>query len=53
MIDLGGDAVIYQSWRVDAMRSLYLPMSWPRELVATIVGVATVEEVVADTDKMT
>jgi hypothetical protein len=49
----GGDAVVYRSWRVDAVCSLRLPASWLRELVATIVGVAAVEEVVADADEMT
>jgi hypothetical protein len=34
------------------MRSLYLPASWPRELVATVVGVTTVEEVVVDVDEV-
>jgi hypothetical protein len=42
-----GDAVIYWSWHVVTMRSLRLLASWPRELIATVVGVATVEEVVA------
>jgi hypothetical protein len=46
-----GVAVIYRSWRVDAVRSL-LPLAlWPCELIATVVGVTIVEEVVADTDK--
>jgi hypothetical protein len=49
----GGDAVIYQSWRVDAVRSLRLPASWPRELVAAIIGVTAIEEVVANADEMT
>jgi hypothetical protein len=49
----GGDAVIYRSWCVDIVRSLRLPMSWPRELIATVVGVIAVEEVVADADEMT
>jgi hypothetical protein len=48
----GGDAVIYRSWRVDAVRSLRLPESWPHELVAVIVGVTSIEEVVADADEM-
>jgi hypothetical protein len=45
--------VIYRSWRVDAVRSLCLPASRPRELIATVVGVPVVEEVVADADEMT
>jgi hypothetical protein len=49
----GGDAMIYRSWRVDAVRSLCPPALWPRELVVTVVGVAVVEEVVADTDETT
>jgi hypothetical protein len=49
----GGDAVIYRSWRVDAVRSLRLPASWPRELIATVVEVTAVEEVVIDADEMT
>jgi hypothetical protein len=35
--------MIYRSWRVDAMRSLRLPTSWPHELVTTIAGVTIVE----------
>jgi hypothetical protein len=45
--------VIYRSWSVDVMRSLCLPASWPRELVAAVVRVAVVEEVVADVDEAT
>jgi hypothetical protein len=40
---VGGDAVIYRSWRVDTVRSLRLPASWPRELIATVIGVTAVE----------
>jgi hypothetical protein len=49
----GGDAVIYRSWRVDAVRSLRPPALWPHELVAVVVRVAVVEEVVVDTDETT
>jgi hypothetical protein len=49
----GGDAVIYRSWRVDVVRSLYPPALWPCELVAAVVGVAIIEDVVADTDETT
>jgi hypothetical protein len=45
--------VIYRSWRVDAVRSLRLPASWPRELIAIVVEVTVVEEVVIDADEMT
>jgi hypothetical protein len=50
---VGGDAVIYQSWRVDAVRSLRPPALLPRELIAAVIGVAVVKEVVADTDETT
>jgi hypothetical protein len=49
----GDDVVIYRSWRVGAVRDLHPPALWPRELVAIIVGVAVVEEVVADADETT
>jgi hypothetical protein len=45
--------VIYRSWRVNVVRSLRLPVSWPRELVATVIGVTAIEEVVVDVDEMT
>jgi hypothetical protein len=45
--------VIYRSWHVDVVRSLCLPASWPRELVAAVVGVAAVEEIVVDADEVT
>jgi hypothetical protein len=52
----GDDMVIYRSWRVDAVLDLHPPTLWPRELIATVVGVtvaevAVIEEVVADADK--
>jgi hypothetical protein len=50
---VGGDAVIYRSWRVDTVCSLRLPASWPHELIAVVIGVAAIEEVVADADEMT
>jgi hypothetical protein len=43
--------VIYRSWHVDVVRSLCLPASWPRELIAIIVGVTIIKEVVANTDE--
>jgi hypothetical protein len=46
-----GDAVIYRSWRVDVVRSLCLPASWPCELISVIVGVTTIEEVVTESDE--
>jgi hypothetical protein len=49
----GGDAVIYRSWRVSAVRDLHPPVLWPHELIAIIVEVAVVEEVVPDADETT
>jgi hypothetical protein len=48
----GDDAVIYRSWRIDAVLDLHPPALWLRELVAVIVGVTVVEEVVTDADEM-
>jgi hypothetical protein len=39
--------VIYRPWRVDVVHSLFL------QLVASVVGIAAVEEVVANVDEAT
>jgi hypothetical protein len=49
---VGGDAVTYRSWYVNVMRSLCLPVSWPHKLIAVVIGVAVIEEVVTDANKM-
>jgi hypothetical protein len=48
---VGDDTMIYQSWRVDTVRDLHPSVFWPHELVATVIGVAIFEEVVADVDE--
>jgi hypothetical protein len=49
----GDDGMIYRSWHVGAARDLLPLTSWPRELVAVVVGVTIVEEVVTDANEMT
>jgi hypothetical protein len=45
--------MIYRSWHVDIVRGLCLLASWPRDLIAAIVGVTAIEEVVTDADEAT